>query len=621
MASNIFTPRVIKSPQNVQLSFELPHRIHTAKIYPLQSSNGSTVILYGHENGVKIVWRGGRPFKSKQPTPAPSQKANGGGAIISLDSDDEGDSSRTFDDKPEFEDEEEELNPLRPYPSTLQVLDLCFNTDVLHLAVLPSSVLRADGPSWRGLESLKQRLVFTAACADNTVRLVTLPLTPPSPASKARSELRNDFTSASAGKGKWGETVTFLSGHQKPSDGISMTADPVGGPGTLVKSASPQSSTEPHLVVASHSREVTGLLRLYQIPIKSQQSHIEPFQSIYLSAPAKAISFNPALSGEYSSRLLVADSVGACRIYDYKLLIKTAEEASEIPLAEQGTWLLSLYTGFPKSDSQTSHTGAHAGFGRKSIVDAQWVSGGKAILVLMADGEWAIWDVEGSGPNASQGILGRQGVKGGSKSGYSLTGYLDGAMKSRSSGPPQMSTSKFAPMTPGTRKTAEPFSGRSSDVSICGQISVMDMPVSSPTSPPEESILFWFGETYAVIPSLAKYWSAHKNGGSGNLFTGPSGARMIKIENIDLQGERCSGVEQIPRNAPSSSLATDILVLAEHRFTILTTGKQSKPSTVPKPETRLVLAEKATNGGELDVIGIEQALTRMENSASRRKLF
>ncbi|CZR64299.1 uncharacterized protein PAC_14197 [Phialocephala subalpina] len=624
MTINMASPRVSKNPQNTQLSFELPHRIHTAKVYPIQSLNGSTVILYGHENGVKIVWRGGRPFKTSQPAPTPTQKTNGGGGVISLDSDDEGDSARAFEDKPEFEDDEEELDPLRPYPSTLQVLDLCFNTDVLHLAILPSSILKAEGPSWRGLESLKQKIIFAAACADNTVRLVTIPLTPPSPASKTRPELRTDFTSTSAGKGKWGETVTLLVSHQKPSDGISMTADSVGGPGALVKADSKPSSTEPHLVVASHSREVTGLLRLYRISIKSPQKSTEPFQSVYLSSPAKAISFNPALSAQYSSRLLVADSIGSCRIYDYKQLIKPAEDPTpETPVVEQGTWLLSLYTGFqtPRSDSQTSHVGAYAGFGRKSIVDAQWISGGKAIIVLLADGEWAIWDIEGSGPNASQGILGRQGIKGGSKSEYSLTGYLDGGVKSRSSGPPQMATSKFAPMTPGTRKTAGPFGARGLDAPVRGEISVMSVPTSSPTSPPEESILFWFGDTYALIPSLSKYWSAHKHGGSGSLFTGPSGARIVRVENIDLQGERCSGVEQISRNVGSTSLTSDILVLGEHRFTILTAGTQSKPRAVAKPDNRLVLAEKSANGGELDVIGIDQALSRMENGASRRKIF
>jgi hypothetical protein len=36
----------------------------------------------------------------------------------------------------------------------------------------------------------------------------------------------------------------------------------------------------------------------------------------------------------------------------------------------------------------------------------------------------------------------------------------------------------------------------------------------------------------------------------------------------------------------------------------------------------MVLVEKSTNGGELDVVSIEQALARMENgNDARRKIF
>ena len=66
---------------------------------------------------MKLVWRGGRAFKSTQGSTAAAQKANGtGNAVISLDSDDEGDSGKAFEDKPEFEDEEEEFDPSQVIP-------------------------------------------------------------------------------------------------------------------------------------------------------------------------------------------------------------------------------------------------------------------------------------------------------------------------------------------------------------------------------------------------------------------------------------------------------------------------------------------------------------------------
>lgn len=617
-------PRVLKSSQNLHLrcgrsrayisfdqtntslgSYELPYRVHTAKAYPLPSSNGSEIIIYGHENGVSIVWRGGRSFKPSPSQFAAPQKTNGAAnAIISLDSDDDEESAK-FEDRPEFEEDEEELDTSRPYPAILQTLDLNLGTAVHHLSLLPPSVLRTDGSSYRGLASLKQNLVFSVVCVDSTIRLITLPLTPPSPASKARADFRAEFTLANAGQGRWGETVIILNGHHKAANTISMTVD-VAHP------------ADPQYIIASHSTEVQGLLLLFRVSVKSLKPVVEPFQTIYLSSPARCISFNPDVARERSSHLLVADSTGVCRIYDYKLLVKSIEEPSDLPLAERGTWLLSLYAGFhgTKSDA-LQNLGTHTGFGRKSIIDAQWVSSGRAVIILMTDGEWAVWDIEGVGPNAAKGLLGRQGIKGGSTSEYSLSGYLDGVLKSKISGPPQIAASKFVPMTPGTRRSTAPFSSKGTTGTVHGQISVSEFPAASASSPAYETVLLWYGDTYAVIPDLAKYWSSYsrKIGGSGNLFGGSSGGRMTKLETVDLQGERCSGIELLS--------TSDTLILAEHRYVIVSSNKPSKETSFERSTARLSLTERsANNGGDLDVVGIDQALARMENGmGTKRKIF
>jgi hypothetical protein len=598
-------------------SYELPHRIHTAKAYPISSSNGSSVIIYGHEQGVKIIWRGGRAFKPAAQPVASNKKSNGADhAIVLLDSDDEGPSAQAFQDAPEFEDEEDELDDSRPYPDTRQVLDLYLGTDVLHLSILPASILEADGPKWRNLTVLKQKLIFTAACADNLVRLITVPLTPPSPTSKARPELRSTFTQANAGNGSWGETVRLLGGHHKPSDGIAMTLDFAQGGADEGRT---DSTSGANIVVASHSREMAGLLQLYRVPISSASSHFEPFQTIYLPSPAQSVSFNPSLSGHRSSHLLVADTTGACRIYDFKLLIRSpgSEDSGAETAVEQGTWLISLYPGFQsnKGDAPVSqHTGAHAGFGRKTIVDAKWVSGGKAIIALLNDGEWGVWDIESVGPGASQGLLGRQSIKGGSLSEFSVSGYIDGTAKTRSSGPPQISGSKFVPMTPGTRKSTEPFGGKVLTGPVQGEISVVEVPSSSPTNPAEDSIVLWLGESFTVIPSLAKYWAASaRKSAAGSSHSGTAGSRAIKLEGIDLHRERCTGIDQIATRILSTGLPTDILILAEHRFTIVTTG-QAKPAS--QQGGQLALAERRPAAGDLDVVGIDQALLRMENGSS-----
>jgi len=96
---------------------------------------------------------------------------------------------------------------------------------------------------------------------------------------------------------------------------------------------------------------------------------------------------------------------------------------------------------------------------------------------------------------------------------------------------------------------------------------------------------------------------------------------MIRLEAVDLQGERCSGIEQILKPRSSGGLPTEILILAEHRFTILSAGR-SAPSFAAS--TRLALVEKTNNsiangGGELNVEDINQALARMDNKGYSSK--
>ena len=71
-------------------SYETPHRIHDIAVYPFSSPNGSNIVIYGHDNGVRIIWRGGRPFRP-QSVPEDKSKTNGANAddVMVIDSDDE----------------------------------------------------------------------------------------------------------------------------------------------------------------------------------------------------------------------------------------------------------------------------------------------------------------------------------------------------------------------------------------------------------------------------------------------------------------------------------------------------------------------------------------------------
>ncbi|KAI9853527.1 MAG: hypothetical protein M1830_006658, partial [Pleopsidium flavum] len=136
----------------LQLTYELPHRIHTAKVYPVKSPNGSTIIVYGHEHGLRILWRGGRPLKSVAAVPEKEKekpKVNGANkdVIMIIDSDDEEPAPKptdTFKNTPTFEDEESEYDPSAPYLPIVQHLDLPLGAEIIHISFphLPSESSR-----------------------------------------------------------------------------------------------------------------------------------------------------------------------------------------------------------------------------------------------------------------------------------------------------------------------------------------------------------------------------------------------------------------------------------------------------------------------------------------------
>ena len=115
-------PIVTTNGKLTQLRYELSHRIHGAQIYPVKAPNGSTIILYGHETGVGVIWRGGRPLKAQVEAPTPKQpprkptRVNGNysDVVMIIDSDDEEPSAKAAsipNAPPEAEFESDDFKP------------------------------------------------------------------------------------------------------------------------------------------------------------------------------------------------------------------------------------------------------------------------------------------------------------------------------------------------------------------------------------------------------------------------------------------------------------------------------------------------------------------------------
>ena len=552
-------------------SYNVSRHVNDVQAYPIPSPQGASILLYGHENGVTVLWRGGRRFKPSAKKPDSSRNQNGASddTVMILDSDEDDQppvKSKTpqrFEDKPEFEDDYEQST----HPEIVQTLDLTLGTSVLHVAVMPAT----SGAS--GTEGiLSERMVFAVSCVTNDVYLVTLPLTPPSPASKARAELQTGLLAGQAGSGAWGESLVLLGGQKKASDGLAISP-----------AASKSSGAAPSkAIVAACSRQAAGALLLWDVPLDPKQKPdraVEPFQSEFLPHPLTSISFNPSKK----TQLLAVSPYQAVRVYDYAVSSLPPDPETTSPFPAQGSWLLSLYQPFARPSAS-----------RKPILGATWISHGGAIFVILADGMWGIWDIDGTRSSSLGAAMSnklKSGVKGAALTTFSVSGYVEGTSSLRSIAKQQkeIHTGEFAPMTPHTRRqaTATLTSASSPDrlSSVRGGVRASILPPRDKTLQ-AESLVLWVGglEHVCVIPDVGSFWDSQirKVDTSGALlFSSGQPSRMIKISDLatGLLGERCCGVAVLVDRSQNGAakhdrLPVDVMVQGESRVVLVTVADE-----------------------------------------------
>jgi hypothetical protein len=630
--------------------YELPQRVLDATVYPAKAANGSTVLLYGHETGVGILWRGGRPLKkaaasSKQQ--AKPQKVNGtNDAIMIIDSDDDGPAnaaSAPSMPEAEFEDDEEELDPDQPYPSIVQHINLSLNSQVLHIAVpqIPAaSALRSAG-SMPPIFSTK--MVFTVTCADSTVRIITAPLNPPPNSAKEKPL---------SAKSQFGEEIVKFHAHQSIARGVAMTWTSKGDPGSKYENdndmdmdededtagatpsrgrrrqqdlshSRPRTAEGFELLVATHSAELGGLVKIWRFGLTETAvdgAHpIMSYKTLTLQKPASRIAFNSAqYPNRRHSQLLIADVSGTARIYDPFAPVRRRSASGT--QSEPGAFIATLRSTFEGTKSSQYIPAVLAT--RKPIIDAAWTSGGHHVLALLADGEWGVWDVDRSGPNPPK-----------DPSAFSLRGFVGTAEKEGSTGgvssPKRAGRSSLAPMTPNTRRRKEDhlFQGNSANLSVptSGGVSVASLPSTSGAAP-EDSVIIWYGSEVHRISDLAKFWARTASASSGQSLPGPG---LTQLNDIVLLGESITSITQFDTTQAASRMAIgrDTLISAEHRLiitsntnqplgrdlgTLFTTGRVEDEDTRKADQALL-------SHGELDLGGMDRLLDDMESSGSGLK--
>ena len=601
---------------------------------------------------MSILWRGGRPLKksvSPPEQPAKPVKVNGtsNDAIMIIDSDDAEPAKpapKQAAPQAEFEDAEEELDPDQPYPSVVQQVRLPLNAEVLHIAVPQIPTVTALRPTDTIPAIFRTKMVFSVVCADSTVRVITLPLGPPSHAAKDRPLGAKSYV---------GEDVVKVHGHQGIARGITMTwtarSEPTASkatpedemdvdgaddtnatPGRRRRKQQGRLRSRPRegdgydLLVASHSSEIGGLLKIWRFELAETSLNvahpIAPYKTLTLRKPATRIAFSTAqYPKRRHSQLLVADSTGSARIYDLFAPNSRMRHTSGSH-AESGAFIATFNSTFEPVKSN-AHTPAILAT-RKAIIDAAWTSDGNHILALLADGEWGVWDVDRSAPSLST-----------DPSAFSLRGFVGTAEKEGNTGatssPKRSGRSLLAPMTPNTRRRKEDnlFQGAPSSgvVASRGGVSVASLP-SFNGAASEDSVIIWYGSDVYRIADLAKFWARTAFASSGRSLPAPG---LAQIHDVSLLGEAITSISQFDTTLKASQMAIsrDTLISAERRLVITANtspplGRDCHAKFAQEQDEDKAVRETdqaLLTHGELDLGGMERMLDDMGGNGTVSK--
>ena len=531
-------------------------------------------------------------------------------------------------DEPAFQRRAAEREPRKPYLPVVQHLDLPLGTAVLALAFprLPCLAAPDEQPSVRP-PLLQQDLVVALACADASVRLLTLPLLPPSPKSKLREKFREDPSRAMAGRGSWGEqlvTIEGAQGHQSLPRGISVafTRRPVeGDPAEEDEDEDDEddemtdAESKPaafDVVVASHSADLGGTVLVHRIPIADDGFSLAPdaaehlvWRRIRLSAPASHIdllalpppSRKPVVTPPV--RILITTPAKPVRIFD-----------CSTPTHPRGAFTLALSAGL------TAHPSAIPQ--HRLVLDARWALGGCAVAALTADGEWGLWDVAASSS--------ARPVTGAVPTPFALTGRLAGPLapapapsaSTAAAGPP---AAALAPMTPGTRKARQNVlfarPAPAAPASACGSearhggiaLHVLDPRDSATAGGPEELAVFWLGSRALAVPRLRAQFAARARGSSRPASARSAGgerpalrAREVPSWAADLRGDRAVGVCALPVRLGGEGLGgtdqPELVVAGERALVVLA-------SPLPDDQDAREDGEEDEEGEEEDEEGVD----------------
>ncbi|KAI9666540.1 MAG: hypothetical protein M1821_004476 [Bathelium mastoideum] len=632
MTSNL-QPRVSIRQARLHASYDLPHRLNCAKAYPVSAPNGSQIIFYGHGTGLRIIWRGGRPLKKpsksrSQHRVSPPAKVNGASQdVIVIDSDDEEPQQSSKKHKPhveqaEFEQEEEEYDHTRPSPPIVQTYDIRFGSEVLEIALPPVPPCSPSQFPEHLPDYLSNNALIAVACADCSVRLVSIPLAPPSHSAKAEQYIGQQTLSI-GGPLQHQENINCISltWTKYESDDSEDDDEDMEAEGNVGRSQQPSWQ----FLIASHSAQYSGSLLIHKVPLLPDkdggilaEERISTIRNQYLKCPLSSLAFsNSHIHLDAPVILLTLDRKESVRLYNPFVSPAAVTHPNSRRAVEDepsGAWLTSFIPGFLATrPSSSSPDIAH----KKRVIDTQWVLNSTAIISLLSGGELGIWYINNTLTSSGRTVMGAANAQ------LAISGYLPSAEDSETR--TGAKTRGLTPATPNTRKTrtADFLTGSSGKTGIVrGGIRVMPLSTSDPES--DERVLIWYDNQVYAIPSFKTYWQRHVPNQGGK--TPVRGATLPKVEDLELQGERCNGVEHLPGTGIPPTGLPELLIVGEHRLTFVTKEPEaSRPASSQAlvPAARDVEMDDADQTllerEELDLGGVNRLLDGMGGNAADQR--
>jgi hypothetical protein len=577
--------------------------------------------------------------------------------VIDLDDDDEPTPAETTAAPAEFEEEQEEVDPYAPYRDVIRHIDIPLGTTATRIAIpyISKDIDQASPGAWPAL--YKDRIVVAAACSDLALRVISAPLDPPPLEIQDASKIDVQVVKIEGANSHQQFVSDIAITHTGTQSREEEDAEAKTQYRSQTRSQS-QSRQDPEdsdsaqwsLLVASISCTGSGLLLVHQVPVRNNQILPSPEYSVPIrrtclgaSSVGAKLSFNttPYPAERHSSLLVTLPSNPAVKIYQLFQQAHPRERrgsnvtdasvsttrSARTSGAERGKFLITLLPTFSQQDIDATQR-------RKRVLEARWVAAGRAVIALLDDGEWGIWDLEAVGPTSStsganlirgQGNI--SGIHGGSLTRFSVNSHIlpfaEIKQKSASS-QAQPTSGSLVPMTPSTRKVRSEglFQGSKlntgatrPDARQHGSIVVEEKSSTRPSH--DECIVISYADEIVYLPSILAFWKGE--------------AKPVRLPTVRLGGQALRSISILPVSAydnpfyatgnfDATPSTPDMLIQTSHRLILSLNPLPSSPGsanastqTAP-PSDQTLLAS-----GDLDVEGMDRMLEDMGGASGTKR--